>query len=145
MGACSELMAPRFSRKAESFQVYSRSQTTEAVRGGFSANSPTGSAFSVSCPCLLEWIWNLYNVPLSTPGIKPSQIPDEPRACSGWDCGFQPLKPPITDTRRALGAQTLKTAPLVPLDSTRCAPIFSRSEEHTSELQSQSNLVCRLL
>src|SRR3972149_858370 len=24
-------------------------------------------------------------------------------------------------------------------------PIFSRSEEHTSELQSQSNLVCRLL
>src|SRR2546430_9322636 len=24
-------------------------------------------------------------------------------------------------------------------------PIFTRSEEHTSELQSQSNLVCRLL
>src|SRR2546427_3774653 len=29
-----------------------------------------------------------------------------------------------------------------PRSSTRCA---SRSEEHTSELQSQSNLVCRLL
>src|SRR5688572_32445060 len=25
------------------------------------------------------------------------------------------------------------------------APVFGRSEEHTSELQSQSNLVCRLL
>src|SRR3989475_6678084 len=29
-----------------------------------------------------------------------------------------------------------------PLDD---APVFHRSEEHTSELQSQSNLVCRLL
>src|SRR2546427_8744190 len=27
----------------------------------------------------------------------------------------------------------------------RAAPIMGRSEEHTSELQSQSNLVCRLL
>src|SRR2546427_9016796 len=27
----------------------------------------------------------------------------------------------------------------------RCSPADSRSEEHTSELQSQSNLVCRLL
>src|SRR2546430_5978765 len=27
----------------------------------------------------------------------------------------------------------------------RCAPYPTRSEEHTSELQSQSNLVCRLL
>src|SRR2546430_10321348 len=35
-----------------------------------------------------------------------------------------------------------------PGDSPACAPIASnesRSEEHTSELQSQSNLVCRLL
>src|SRR2546430_17471867 len=29
--------------------------------------------------------------------------------------------------------------------ATECAPVVSRSEEHTSELQSQSNLVCRLL
>src|SRR2546427_6170185 len=28
---------------------------------------------------------------------------------------------------------------------TRCGPLPGRSEEHTSELQSQSNLVCRLL
>src|SRR5256886_10129162 len=35
-----------------------------------------------------------------------------------------------------------------PLMATRCARMLSsvaRSEEHTSELQSQSNLVCRLL
>src|SRR2546430_5078144 len=29
--------------------------------------------------------------------------------------------------------------------NTSCRPSASRSEEHTSELQSQSNLVCRLL
>src|SRR2546430_7060787 len=34
--------------------------------------------------------------------------------------------------------------PLLPLFR-RCGGRFGRSEEHTSELQSQSNLVCRLL
>src|SRR2546430_13168776 len=32
-----------------------------------------------------------------------------------------------------------------PSPSRSCAPSAPRSEEHTSELQSQSNLVCRLL
>src|SRR5205085_7455659 len=32
-----------------------------------------------------------------------------------------------------------------PADGERAAPLLRRSEEHTSELQSQSNLVCRLL
>src|SRR5688572_33429327 len=32
-----------------------------------------------------------------------------------------------------------------PVSAAACASRFSRSEEHTSELQSQSNLVCRLL
>src|SRR2546427_1587097 len=31
------------------------------------------------------------------------------------------------------------------VDGAPAAPLSSRSEEHTSELQSQSNLVCRLL
>src|SRR5688572_32934502 len=31
------------------------------------------------------------------------------------------------------------------LDAVTAGPAFVRSEEHTSELQSQSNLVCRLL
>src|SRR2546430_8001928 len=37
---------------------------------------------------------------------------------------------------RAIGSERLPDQPVVPKD---------RSEEHTSELQSQSNLVCRLL
>src|SRR2546427_7854892 len=32
-----------------------------------------------------------------------------------------------------------------PADFGSCLPLATRSEEHTSELQSQSNLVCRLL
>src|SRR2546427_7845631 len=35
--------------------------------------------------------------------------------------------------------------PLPPQRPSPIAPCTSRSEEHTSELQSQSNLVCRLL
>src|SRR2546427_5600904 len=42
----------------------------------------------------------------------------------------------------AFGAQLTKTGTLELL---RLPGIFIRSEEHTSELQSQSNLVCRLL
>src|SRR2546430_13227589 len=36
-------------------------------------------------------------------------------------------------------------APMIPSGRSRCGLRASRSEEHTSELQSQSNLVCRLL
>src|SRR2546430_13424579 len=49
----------------------------------------------------------------------------------------------------AVGVSTTRASP--PLNAVRtatgCAPAVSaiRSEEHTSELQSQSNLVCRLL
>src|SRR2546430_10766057 len=34
---------------------------------------------------------------------------------------------------------------IIPVLSWPLAPLLERSEEHTSELQSQSNLVCRLL
>src|SRR5205085_10473315 len=48
-------------------------------------------------------------------------------------------------TLRALvGAMVLESITSVPFGSLRSRPV-SRSEEHTSELQSQSNLVCRLL
>src|SRR2546430_3578221 len=40
-------------------------------------------------------------------------------------------------------APTQRVVP--PPDVSRCTPARTRSEEHTSELQSQSNLVCRLL
>src|SRR5688572_32065085 len=53
-----------------------------------------------------------------TGGIRPSRAPTTQAPCS-------------TPPRAACGAS-------------RCPPA-ARSEEHTSELQSQSNLVCRLL
>ena len=42
-----ELAAARFSRKEESLHEYSRSHTTEAVRGDISPNSPTGSVLAI--------------------------------------------------------------------------------------------------
>src|SRR2546430_11510414 len=47
----------------------------------------------------------------------------------------------------ATGALSRSPAAIAPRFSTRSSPTRSRrrSEEHTSELQSQSNLVCRLL
>src|SRR2546430_8961464 len=39
----------------------------------------------------------------------------------------------------------MNTIPQCIIELTRTAPPAGRSEEHTSELQSQSNLVCRLL
>src|SRR2546430_4873101 len=45
-----------------------------------------------------------------------------------------------------LAATIVSLKPLTELASTRLPPLQTmRSEEHTSELQSQSNLVCRLL
>ena len=46
-----------------------------------------------------------------TPGMKPSQMPEEPRGLRRCVLGSQPLKLPITDTERAFGAHTLKTVP----------------------------------
>src|SRR2546430_5331999 len=45
-----------------------------------------------------------------------------------------------------LGSTTTATTPATSTPTTpRMSPVLLRSEEHTSELQSQSNLVCRLL
>src|SRR5260221_10881083 len=49
-----------------------------------------------------------------------------------------------TDSSGSVGA-TFDLKPMVLLLPRRCSTIFSRSEEHTSELQSHSDLVCRLL
>src|SRR2546427_9501140 len=43
------------------------------------------------------------------------------------------------------GCRSVKPAPKLSGKGDRHRIIFERSEEHTSELQSQSNLVCRLL
>src|SRR2546427_189283 len=45
----------------------------------------------------------------------------------------------------ARGRRRIRSAPARPPPCPRRCPARARSEEHTSELQSQSNLVCRLL
>src|SRR2546430_13396537 len=54
---------------------------------------------------------------------------------------------PISRVTRA-GKRSPSSRSFCPCFSSSCSALFnlrSRSEEHTSELQSQSNLVCRLL
>src|SRR5690606_40422462 len=55
---------------------------------------------------------------------------------------------PSSSTRAPAAASSRELrSPTPPLSSPRQCPLFSlsRSEEHTSELQSRENLVCRLL
>src|SRR2546427_6876512 len=54
---------------------------------------------------------------------------------------------PYTTLFRSIGVQLVRAPPLQhdPLAAPRVVNAAVRSEEHTSELQSQSNLVCRLL
>src|SRR2546430_6001284 len=64
--------------------------------------------------------------------------------CSRYDCTLPPLRGlhPVSHTRRcALSIHPVHTAWL----HESVLWLQARSEEHTSELQSQSNLVCRLL
>src|SRR2546430_5375150 len=53
--------------------------------------------------------------------------------CCCW-CGTSPKR--SSDSRQSICAAAA---------SSSCRSLLPRSEEHTSELQSQSNLVCRLL
>src|SRR5260370_9393108 len=56
---------------------------------------------------------------------------------------------PLSPTMTFSGVKSFKTAEAFKLFLLRrsavCAPVIMRSEEHTSELQSHLNLVCRLL
>src|SRR2546430_4117372 len=54
---------------------------------------------------------------------------------------------PLVNTAETRNQQTLETQELstLPVAGRNMLSLVSRSEEHTSELQSQSNLVCRLL
>src|SRR6185295_18659472 len=69
-------------------------------------------------------MWNLYSVPLPTPGRKPSQIRDSSRGHSACASSAQSLNEPITDTCSAFGAHTEKHVPATPLRITGCAPNF---------------------
>src|SRR2546430_10196226 len=52
---------------------------------------------------------------------------------------------PISNTCGSTSADPTSWRPASQKRATNCSPTAVRSEEHTSELQSQSNLVCRLL
>jgi len=54
--------------------------------------------------------------------MKPSQIPELPRATRGCDVVLQPLKLPMTLTVLALGAQTAKLVPASPFTLRGWAP-----------------------
>src|SRR2546430_15144092 len=60
---------------------------------------------------------------------------------------ISPLSPtrPSADPRARCQPPVARRAALPHRSRFRTAPALERSEEHTSELQSQSNLVCRLL
>src|SRR2546430_9157971 len=83
---------------------------------------------------------NTARSPITTPSVRmqrePTKAPSSTitgRACSG-------SKTPPTPTPPA----RCTSAPICAHEPT-VAHVSTRSEEHTSELQSQSNIVCRLL
>src|SRR2546427_5290436 len=71
-----------------------------------------------------------------------------------YGCASTPVEPekpaePSVQTPAAPVAPPLAARPVQPaapqVDLSKRSVFYERSEEHTSELQSQSNLVCRLL
>src|SRR2546427_8584040 len=57
----------------------------------------------------------------------------------------RPPRRPSCTTPGSSRARPFSSGPIHPPRLRHRAPALARSEEHTSELQSQSNLVCRLL
>src|SRR2546421_4533701 len=111
------------------------SQTTDAVRGGTAAQRAKGSALSTRYPPYRDAMWYLYSAPLPTPGMKPSQIPDFSRLCSGWELLDHPLKSPETKAASALGAQTAKDVPSTPSTRRGWAPSLSCRREWVPSLK----------
>src|SRR5688572_31131091 len=90
-------------------------------------------------------IWTFGRSPVPVRGNEPASIfLQSSPVCLTIVGYFLPTSLPMVD-RRCCGV-TSPPSPLLPLPLLRFdAAASSRSEEHTSELQSQSNLVCRLL
>src|SRR2546430_13301777 len=82
------------------------------------------------------------------PPPRSTLFPYTPLFRSPQTCGHI-ARPPSTDTPcpsgRATGDGSAPTPPCCLRRSRAAGRLVCRSEEHTSELQSQSNLVCRLL
>src|SRR2546427_6165846 len=67
--------------------------------------------------------------------------PRSPCSCSPWPHRWAGRAPGSRRPRSSTGSPWASE----PSSGARCPTGSARSEEHTSELQSQSNLVCRLL
>src|SRR5437773_8291948 len=76
-----------------------------------------------------EGSWNWEKPSAKPRSVKPAKKP------------ASPLRPPSCWVCMTACCATTPAAPSI----TSCSLIFSRSEEHTSELQSHHDLVCRLL
>src|SRR2546430_13249175 len=95
--------------------------------------SPAGPAYDCPSP----WYWTP-ETPIGPPSVSITSVPSSTYRNDGARLRCFPVWPPgansTTWPERAAG-----------IDSATLAIAPVRSEEHTSELQSQSNLVCRLL
>src|SRR2546427_726407 len=78
----------------------------------------------------------------ATLGVPPGHLP-KPGQCRIWIPGVPPGHQPRPKSRSCEGIEA--DAPAGSWILYRPTADRKRSEEHTSELQSQSNLVCRLL
>src|SRR2546430_11407387 len=70
------------------------------------------------------------------------------RVADARDAGIvehQPVEPHVRVEDQAKPGQQITSSGALPFSTNTIAFVEKRSEEHTSELQSQSNLVCRLL
>src|SRR2546430_13509381 len=83
--------------------------------------------------------WVRFRMIFSSPAKAPPQMNRIllVSTCRNSCCGC--LRPPCGGTEAIVPSMSFSSACCTP------SPETSRSEEHTSELQSQSNLVCRLL
>src|SRR5436190_2496252 len=81
--------------------------------------------------------------------LRPSRF-DWPRACSGLIYCTVPTVNPVAVLAPPASLPPGSRSFAIPKSRSRTRPLFAstitlRSEEHTSELQSHSDLVCRLL
>src|SRR5699024_11396405 len=99
------------------------------------ANRPT----TVLHPLFLHVALPIFMALLITPGAAAVQITSSPLKTVLWSVIFAEIA--------AVGGLILSLAPGLPVSEkmTDHSTVFSRSEEHTSELQSRFDLVCRLL
>src|SRR2546430_6074926 len=77
-------------------------------------------------------------------GTPPATPPGGSSLSNGNDLPVPQCNRPPLRSRRSIPAPASQF-PSIPAKRSWLAALCARSEEHTSELQSQSNLVCRLL